>query len=114
MFEILPESAENCIGFKVTGSVTSGDYEKFYKKKNKRITHIIDPRTAKPVDRHQAVTVIAKTGFESDALSTALFVMGSEQGMTLVNSLPGVEALVIDHSGKIWMSRDWPEKNIIY
>jgi hypothetical protein len=28
MFEILPESTDNCIGFKVTGSVTGEDYEK--------------------------------------------------------------------------------------
>jgi len=93
---------------------TSGDYEKFYRKNNKRLTHIIDPRTALPVDRHQSVTVIAKTGFESDALATALFVMDTVRGMALVNSLPRVEALVIDHAGNIFMSRGWPEKNITY
>lgn len=93
---------------------TSGDYEKYFKKKNKRLTHIIDPRTGMPVDRHQSVTVIAKTGVESDALSTALFVMGTKDGIELVNSLPGVEALIIDHAGKVFMSKDWPQKTIIY
>ncbi len=93
---------------------TSGDYEKYFKKKNKRFTHIIDPRTGMPVDRHQSVTVMAKTGVESDALSTALFVMGTEEGIVLVNSLPGVEALIIDHAGKVFMSRDWPQKTVIY
>ncbi len=93
---------------------TSGDYEKYFKKKNKRFTHIIDPRTGMPVNRHQSVTVIAKTGVESDALSTALFVMGTKDGIDLVNSLPGVEALLIDNAGKVFMSKDWPQKTVIY
>jgi thiamine biosynthesis lipoprotein len=93
---------------------TSGDYEKYFKKKNKRFTHIIDPRTGMPVDRHQSVTVMAMTGVESDALSTALFVMGTKEGVSLVNSLPGVDALIIDHEGKVFMSKDWPQKTVIY
>lgn len=93
---------------------TSGDYEKYYRKNNKRVTHIIDPRTARPVDRHQSVTVLAESGFDSDALSTALFVMDTDQGMALINSLPRVEALVIDHAAQIFMSRGWPQKNIVY
>jgi len=60
--------------------------------KNKRVSHIIDPRTGMPVDRHQSVTVIAKTGIESDALSTALFVMNTKEGIGLVNGLSDVEA----------------------
>ncbi len=93
---------------------TSGDYERYFKKKNKRFTHIIDPRTGKPVNRHQSVTVIAKTGIESDALSTALFVMGTKDGIALVNSLPGVDALIINHAGKVFMSKEWPQKIVIY
>jgi len=93
---------------------TSGDYEKYFKRKNNRFTHIIDPRTGMPVDRLQSVTVIAKTGIESDALSTALFVMGTKDGIALVNSLPSVEALIIDHTGKVFMSKDWPQKTVIY
>jgi len=93
---------------------TSGDYEKYFKKKNKRFAHIIDPRTGMPVDRHQSVTVIAKTGIESDALSTALFVMKTKDGLALVDSSPGVEALIVDHEGNVFMSRDWPQKTVIY
>jgi thiamine biosynthesis lipoprotein len=66
------------------------------------------------VNRHQSVTVIAKTGIESDALSTALFVMGTKDGIALVNSLPGVDALIINHAGKVFMSKEWPQKIVIY
>ena len=93
---------------------TSGDYEKFYEKNGKRRTHIIDPRTGMPVEQMQAVTVIARKGVESDALSTALFVLGAEKGMKLVNSMPSVEALIVSHEGRIFLSKGWPQKVVIY
>jgi len=93
---------------------TSGDYEKFYKKNGKSRTHIIDPRTGMPVEKVQAVTIIARKGIESDALSTALFVLGPDEGMKLVNSLPGVEALIVSHEGRIVLSKEWPQKTVIY
>ncbi|MEE8638562.1 MAG: FAD:protein FMN transferase [Candidatus Margulisiibacteriota bacterium] len=71
---------------------TSGDYE--------RGKHIIDPRTGKPAQGCQGVTVIGKNAAETDALSTAVFVLGPRQGMKLIESLPGMEALVIDRNGK--------------
>ncbi len=93
---------------------TSGDYEKFYKKNGKKRTHIIDPRTGMPVEKMQSVTVIAKSAVESDALSTALFVLGVDEGIDLVNRLPGVEALIVTGEGKIFFSTGWPEKNVFY
>ncbi len=93
---------------------TSGDYEKYYVKKGKRHTHIIDPRTGLPVEKIQAVTVIADSGVVSDILSTALFVLGPHEGIQLVESLPGVEALLVDQQGKISYSKSWPQKTIIY
>jgi len=72
---------------------TSGDYE--------RGEHIRDPRTGKPARGCQSVTVIGENAAEADALSTAVFVLGSEQGIKLIESLPGIEALVVDRSGKI-------------
>ncbi|MFC1890769.1 FAD:protein FMN transferase [Thermodesulfobacteriota bacterium] len=93
---------------------TSGDYEKFYKKKGKRRTHIIDPRTGIPVESIQSATVIAPDGMTSDSLSTALFVLGPEEGMKLVNSLPEVEALIVSQGGDIVFSKGWPVKEIAY
>jgi thiamine biosynthesis lipoprotein len=93
---------------------TSGDYERFYEKKGKRRGHIIDPRTGAPVERMQSVSVIAKTGVDSDALSTALFVLGPDKGIALVNRLPGVAALLVSHAGNVVMSSAWPEKKVVY
>ena len=87
---------------------TSGDYERFYLVNDRRISHIIDPRSGQPAEAVQCISVIAPTAAASDALSTALFVLGSEEGINLVNSLPDTEALIIDGEGIQHQSRGWP------
>jgi thiamine biosynthesis lipoprotein len=79
-----------------TGAVsTSGDYERFFIKENKRYHHIIDPSTGYPAAKATSATVVAKTSIQADALSTALFVLGPERGIALADSLPEVEAMII-------------------
>ena len=46
-----------------------------------RIGHILDPRNGRPVSRSASVTVWHESALVADALSTALFVMGPEQGI---------------------------------
>jgi thiamine biosynthesis lipoprotein len=75
---------------------TSGDYE--------RGLHILDPRRGVPAELCQSVTVIGKNMAETDALSTAVFVLGPKQGMQLIESLPATEVLIVDRQGKIFRS----------
>ena len=57
----------------------SGDYERWFTVDGKRYNHIIDPRSGLPVDNGvRSVAVVAESGVLSDALSTAIFVMGRE------------------------------------
>ena len=93
---------------------TSGDYERYYRRQGSRRTHIIDPRSGRPVERMQAVTVIAPDGMVSDALSTALFVLGPQDGMHLIEGMSDVEALMVDAAGEIVMSSGWPQKVVAY
>jgi thiamine biosynthesis lipoprotein len=61
---------------------TSGDYRKFLLVDGRRYSHVIDPRTGRPVDHGLAsVTVIDGSAMRSDALATALLVMGPEAGV---------------------------------
>ncbi len=83
------------------GVATSGDYEKYFKKDNKRFSHIIDPLTGYPIDRCEAVTIIAPTTVMADYLSTGVFVAGPEKGMQIIEKLPNVEGVIVDTLGVI-------------
>jgi len=74
---------------------TSGDYEQYFIKDNKRYAHILNPETGYPADSGiMAVTVIAPDGLTSDALATAIFVLGKDKGEKLANKFKGVEVKI--------------------
>jgi len=76
---------------------TSGDYEQFFMVGNKRYSHIFNPKTGYPADSGiVSVTVIAKDNFTADALSTAIFVLGKEKGLKLIEHFPGVKTKIIE------------------
>lgn len=83
---------------------TSGDYEQYFEVDGERYHHILDPKTGYPVKGLQSVTIINKSNTFADALATAVFVMGKESGIKLVESLTNTEAMIIDDSGKIFYS----------
>lgn len=83
---------------------TSGNYEKYFTYNQKRYAHIIDPRTGYPVQDIVSVSVFAKTTELSDALATAVFVLGVTDGLALLNQLDGIEGIIIDDQGKIYTS----------
>lgn len=85
---------------------TSGDYERFIEKDGKRYHHIIDPGTGFPVDNELcSVTIVSDNGLLSDALSTACFVLGTEEGKKLAEKL-GAEALFVTKNLEIIMTED--------
>ncbi len=75
--------------------VTSGDYERYFEMEGMRYHHILDPGSGYPSRVLISATVTAPTVVEADALATAIMVMGPQRGLALVESLPGVEALLI-------------------
>ncbi len=78
--------------------VTSGDYEKFFVLNGRRYHHIIDPDTGYPAQKTVSVTIFADTSMVADALATGIFVLGPTEGMRVVESLPNVEALIVDEN----------------
>jgi thiamine biosynthesis lipoprotein len=73
---------------------TSGDYMQTFTP-DRGLHHILDPRTGRSPAHTSAVTVIAPTAMEADALSTTAFVMGPEKGLALLEKLDGVEGLIV-------------------
>jgi thiamine biosynthesis lipoprotein len=79
-------------GFAVS---TSGDYRDFRETAGRRVSHTIDPRTAAPVThRLTSVTVVHASTAMADAFSTALMVLGPDEGMDVARRL-GLAALFI-------------------
>jgi len=84
--------------------VTSGNYEKFVILDGKKLGHIIDPKTGYPVQGIRSVTIVSPDAELSDALATSVFVLGTAEGLDLVNHLKNVECLIIDDEDKLWTS----------
>lgn len=85
---------------------TSGDYERYFiDNKGERVHHIINPRTGKSTNGINSVTIIGPHGFDTDPLSTSVFVMGAEKGMALIHRLPGFDAVIISSEGKVSYSK---------
>ena len=83
---------------------TSGDYERFFDEDGVRYHHIISPSTGEPAAGVHSATVFGPDAVLTDALSTSVFVMGVERGLTLIATLPDYESIVIDAAGKVFYS----------
>ncbi len=71
----------------------AGSSEKFFEVEGVRYSHIMDPRTGRPVQGMLSVAVLSSTGTEGDALDDALFVMGPERSRHYLTRFRSVEAL---------------------
>jgi FAD:protein FMN transferase len=84
---------------------TAGDYERSYVVNGKRYHHIIDPRTGQPATACRSVTIWAPNAFIADAIDDAVFILGPEKGLKLVESIDGVAAVVVDARNNVWISK---------
>lgn len=83
---------------------TSGNYEKYVRFEGKRYSHIIDPRTGYPSSGVRQVSIFAKNAEICDALATAIFIMGKEAGIFLINQLDGIDVILFDEQNKVHKS----------
>jgi thiamine biosynthesis lipoprotein len=83
---------------------TSGDYERFFIKDSIRYHHILDPQTGQPARLCRSVTILAREALTADWVSTGVFIMGPDAGMALVESLPGVEAVIVTAENDVRVS----------
>lgn len=83
---------------------TSGDYERYFEEGGVRCHHVIDPATGKSPSGVHSVTIVAADGLTTEALSKTVFVLGAREGMRLIESLHGVDAVVVDAEGNLHYS----------
>lgn len=84
---------------------TSGNYEQYFERNGTRYSHNIDPRTGKPVKGIKSVTVVSSSAELSDALATAVTIMGVEVGLHFIEQLPGTHCLIVTDENRIFTSR---------
>ncbi|MCM2281396.1 MAG: FAD:protein FMN transferase, partial [Bdellovibrionaceae bacterium] len=77
---------------------TAGDDEKFFMVGDRRVHHILDPKTGRSATASRQVTVIARTATEADAFDTAAFVLGPEKGKKLLEAR-GLQGVFVSSSG---------------
>lgn len=84
---------------------TSGDYERYFIAGGKRVHHIIDPRTGKSASGVRSVTIVGPDAVMTEGLTKTVFIKGPEQGLAIVASVPGYEAVVVDDQRRVRYSK---------
>lgn len=89
----------------VSGNVfTSGDYERFFDKDGIRYHHILDPASGYPASGVESVTIVAPDGTGAEGLSAAVFALGPEKGMRLIEQQANISCLIVDLEGRYILS----------
>jgi thiamine biosynthesis lipoprotein len=84
---------------------SSGDYERYFERGGRRYHHILDPRTGHPSQGPRGVTLVAERLEAVNGLGVAIMVLGKEEGVRLVEATPGLDALIADRDGSVWMTK---------
>lgn len=91
--------------------VSSGDYERFFVYNGKIYHHILNPKTGFPADTNiKQISIITGNSQTADGLSTSVLLLGVEKGIHLIESLEGVEAILITKDHKIYFTEGLRDK----
>ena len=97
-----------------TSVVTSGSYERFFESGGQLYHHLFDPKSGYPAQSGLlSVTVICENSARADALSTAFFVMGLEEGLALARQMDGVEAVFFTEERQVYVTDGLKESIVI-
>ena len=83
---------------------TSGDYERFFEVDGVRYHHILNPKTGRSATGVHSASVIGPDATTTDGLTKPVFILGPEKGLQLIESIPGVDAVIIDAEGRMYYS----------
>ncbi|MBQ3054095.1 MAG: FAD:protein FMN transferase [Clostridia bacterium] len=82
--------------------ITSGEYQRYFEENGKKYHHILDPKTGFPAENGLvSVTILSDSGVLADALSTACFVLGAEDGINLAKDCQ-VKAVLLDKNKNVY------------
>jgi thiamine biosynthesis lipoprotein len=90
-----PSAAQRCVLLRNAAISTSGDAEQHVEIAGLRYSHIVDPKTGQALTGRRSATLIAPNCTTSDALATAVCVLGPKRGAALIESLTGTSMLMV-------------------
>lgn len=100
------QSLQKVIAVTDAGLATSGDYRNYFEKDGRRFSHILDPRTGRPVEHRTAsATVIAENAMLADAWATAMLALGRERGEKVADA-EGLAVLFIERGENGFVSSE--------
>ena len=83
---------------------TSGNYEKYIIIDGRKYSHTINPKTGLPIRGIKSVTIICQNAEVADAMATPVMIMGIIPGLTMINQMKGIEAIIVDDHDKVYAS----------
>ncbi len=87
--------------------VSSGIYERYFELNDRIYHHLLDTETGYPYDNGLlSVTILSSKSVDGDALSTSCFALGLDEGIKLIDSLDGIEAIFITDDFEIIDTRN--------
>ena len=88
-----------------TAVVTSATDQRYFEEDGKMYHHIIDPKSGYPVDNGTfSTTVICESGARADALSTSIFVMGTDRAKELYKNFDNFEFVILDENDTVYVT----------
>jgi thiamine biosynthesis lipoprotein len=85
---------------------TSGNYEKYILIDGKKYSHTINPKTGLPIRGIKSVTIICQNAEVADAMATPVMIMGIVPGLSMINQMKGIEAIIVDDCDKVYASNN--------
>jgi len=102
-------SLQRVVGLEDAAMATSGDYRNYFEVRGVRYSHMLDPRTGRPIAHPLAsVSVLDSSCMRADALATALLVLGPEEGYALAEK-EDLPALLVIKSDDGFVEKATPE-----
>ncbi len=102
------DNAEPLCEVTVTGAIaSSGGHARGFEVGGEHLSHILDPRTGRPVSQVLGATVVAPDAVTADALATILNVLEPAESLALVAEQKDVECLIVGADGTVHQSRGW-------
>lgn len=103
-----PDSAERWVtrlALEDEAISTAGDYERYFDEGGVRYHHIINPKTGDSARGIRSVSVIGPDATMTDGLDNAVFILGVERGLALIDATPGYAAVVVDAQHNVHFSK---------